>query len=121
LNKFRVLLLVALSTVGSLCAQPTISNVANAAADSANTGNVARGELISIYGANLSTSVGANFTPTSPTLSLGGSSVMVGGLAAPVVYASPTQLDVQVPFEIPPGVPSVNITVTVSGSTARRT
>ena len=48
-----VLLVLALLTVGSLSAQPVINIVANAAADSVSTGNVARGELISIYGTNL--------------------------------------------------------------------
>ena len=82
------------------------------------TGNVARGELISVYGTNLATGLGANFTPTTPVLSLGGASVTIGGLAAPITYASPTQLDVQVPFELAAGVPSVNLTVTVGGSTS---
>ena len=103
---------------GVAAAQPVISLIANAAADSVATGNVARGELISIYGTNLATSLGANFTPTSPVLSLGGASVTIGGIAAPITYASPTQLDVQVPFEIPAGVPSVNVTVTVGGATS---
>jgi uncharacterized protein (TIGR03437 family) len=105
-----------LIAVGLLHSQPAIQLVANAAADAAATGNVARGELISIYGANLATSLGSNFTPTSPVLSLGGASVTIGGLAAPITYASPTQIDVQVPFEIAAGVPSVNLTVTVGGS-----
>jgi len=64
------------------------------------------------------TSLGANFTPTSPVLSLGGASVTIGGLAAPITYASPTQLDVQVPFEIAAGVPSVNVVVTVGGASS---
>src|ERR1022692_1593036 len=111
-------LFAVLIAVGTLYAQPAINIVANAAADSVATGNVARGELISIYGTNLATSLGANFTPTSPVLSLGGASVTIGGLASPIIYASPTQLDVQVPFEIAAGVPSVNVTVTVGGTTS---
>ncbi|MGO9449637.1 MAG: 6-bladed beta-propeller [Candidatus Binataceae bacterium] len=107
-----------LAMAGVAAAQPVVNLIANAAADSVATGNVARGELISIYGTNLSTSLGANFTPTSPVLSLGGASVMIGGIAAPITYASPTQLDVQVPFEIADGVPSVNITVTAAGATS---
>lgn len=107
-----------LAVAGYAAAQPTISSIANAAANSVATGNVARGELISIYGTNLATSLGANFTPTSPVLSLGGASVTIGGIASPLAYASPTQLDVQVPFEIPAGVPSVNVTVTVGGATS---
>jgi uncharacterized protein (TIGR03437 family) len=48
-------------------------------------------------------------------LTLAGTQVSIGGLAAPILYVSPAQVDVQVPFEIPAGVPSVNVTVT-SGS-----
>ena len=103
---------------GVAAAQPVISVIANAASDSVATGNVARGELLSIYGTSLATSLGANFTPTSPVLSLGGASVTIGGLAAPITYASPTQLDVQVPFEIAAGVPSVNVVVTVGGASS---
>ena len=105
-----------LAVSGLAMAQPAINLIANAAADSVATGNAARGELISIYGTNLATGLGANFTPTSPILSLAGASVTIGGLAAPLTYASPTQLDVQVPFEIPAGVPSVNVVVTVGGA-----
>jgi uncharacterized protein (TIGR03437 family) len=78
------------------------------------SGNVARGELISIYGSNLTsgTTTLAPFPPVAP-LSLAGTSVTIGGLAAPILFISPTQLNVQVPFEIAAGVPSVNVTVTV--------
>src|ERR1035438_4490408 len=101
-----------------LQAQPGITAVANAAPNSVSTGNVARGELISVYGSNLSTSTGLVSSPTSPVLSLGGASVTIGGLAAPILYASPSQLDVQVPYEIAAGVPSVNLIVTVGSSSS---
>src|ERR1035438_7523928 len=107
-------LFAVLIAVGTLYAQPAINIVANAAADAVSTGNVARGELISIYGTNLATSLGANFTPTSPVFSLAGASVTIGGLPAPITYASPTQLDVQVPFEIAAGVTSANLILTVT-------
>jgi hypothetical protein len=100
--KRYALLSFLLIAAGLLQAQPVVNLVANAAADSNATGNVARGELISVYGTNLATGLGANFTPTSPVLSLAGASVTIGGLAAPITYASPTQIDLQVPFEIPP-------------------
>src|ERR1022692_1829315 len=118
MNKRLCMSFAILVTAGCLYAQPVINNVANAAADAVSTGNVARGELISVYGSNLATSLGANFSPTSPVLSLGGASVTIGGLAAPITYASPTQLDVQVPFELAAGVPSVNLIVTVGGSSS---
>ncbi len=119
MRKLFTLLFALLIAGGALAAQPpTITAVANAAPDAVSTGNVARGELLSIYGSNLATSVAANFSPTAPVLSLGGASVMIGGIAAPIVYASPSQLDVQVPFEIAAGVPSVSLIVTAGTSSS---
>jgi len=97
---------------------PQITGIKNAAPLVTSTGNVARGELISIYGSNLTNGVTLeSFPPTAPT-SVGGTSVKIGSLAAPILYVSPTQINVQVPFEIPAGVPSVNITVTVGTLTS---
>ena len=111
---------IAMLAVAALAAAqaPQISGIENAAPFMITTGNVARGELISIYGSNLANGVTSAFAPPSPTLSLAGASVTIGGLPAPVTYASPIQLDVQVPFEIPAGVPSVNVTVTVGNLTS---
>ncbi|MGA2741723.1 MAG: hypothetical protein ABSG65_30335, partial [Bryobacteraceae bacterium] len=79
---------------------------------------VARGELISIYGSNLTSGATLeSFPPTAP-LTLGGTSVHIGGVAAPILFVSPNQLNVQVPFEIPAGVPSLNVTVTVGTLTS---
>jgi uncharacterized protein (TIGR03437 family) len=50
--------------------------------------------------------------PTAP-LTLDGTSVNIDGLAAPILFISPTQINVQVPFEIAAGVPSLNVTITV--------
>jgi uncharacterized protein (TIGR03437 family) len=93
--------------------QPQITRIASAAPAATATGNVARGELISIYGSNLANGVSSSFAPISPVLALAGASVSIGNIAAPILYASPTQIDLQVPFEIPAGVPSVSVTVTV--------
>ncbi len=96
---------------------PQIAGVKNAAPLVTASGNVARGELISIYGSNLTTGMTLiSVTPTAPQ-TLGGSSVTIGGITAPVLYVSPTQINVQVPFEIAAGVPSVNVIVT-SGNVA---
>ena len=78
--------------------QPQIAGIGNAAPVAQASGNVARGELISIYGSGLANGVASSFDPASLTPSLAGASVSIGGLVAPVTYASPTQLDVQVPF-----------------------
>jgi uncharacterized protein (TIGR03437 family) len=44
-------------------------------------------------------------------LQLGGTAVSIGGVPAPILYASPAQLNVQVPFEVPPGNAVINVTV----------
>ncbi len=82
------------------------------------SGNVARGELISIYGSSLTNGITLESFPPSAPVSLAGTVVTVGGQAAPILYISPTQINVQVPFEIPAGVPSVNITVSSGALTS---
>jgi uncharacterized protein (TIGR03437 family) len=63
---------------------------------------VAPGDVIAIYGSNLA----AQATPASATplpLSLGGTSVSIGGIAAPLYYAAPGQINAQVPYELTAG------------------
>ncbi|MBV9503375.1 MAG: hypothetical protein JO323_00050 [Acidobacteriia bacterium] len=79
----------------------TVSAVTNAATNQA--GPIAPGEVVVLYGSGLGPSqlqvyqLGANgLVPTS----VGGVTVLFGGAAAPVLYASPGQTSVVVPFEI---------------------
>jgi len=37
--------------------------------------------------------------------------VNIGGIAAPITYASPTQINIQIPFQVPTGGSTVNVTV----------
>src|ERR1035441_3439422 len=74
---------------------------------------LARGSLATIFGTNLSTST-AQALPLPWAKSLGGASVTVGGVAAPLYYASPTQINFQVPYEVPAG-SSANVVVTSGG------
>jgi uncharacterized protein (TIGR03437 family) len=118
-NQFLVLGATVVMAAGFAAAQqPTIAGVQNAAPVLMGTGNLARGELISLYGSNLSNGVSPAFDTGSPTLSLAGTSVSIDGLAAPISFVSPAQINVQVPFEIPAGVASVNVTVTVGTLTS---
>src|SRR5262245_26474633 len=78
----------------------------------------APGMLMSIFGTNLATStVQASSVPLP--MALGGTSVTVNGLAAPVYYASPGQLNIQVPYEVAPG--TGQVTVNVGGRMATST
>lgn len=69
----------------------------------------APGSVISIYGANLSGGIaGASAVPL-PTI-LSGDSVTINGVAIPLFYVSPNQINGQVPYETPAGEAVVVVT-----------
>jgi uncharacterized protein (TIGR03437 family) len=74
--------------------------------------SVAPGSLMSIFGTNLSPVTASASSVPLPT-SLAGINVTLNGVPAPLYFVSPTQLNVQVPFEIVPVL--ANVTVTVNG------
>lgn len=74
--------------------------------------SAAPGSLINIYGTNLALdTLGAPRLPLPRTL--GGTVVSFNGIPGPLVKVAPTQLMVQVPFEVSPGI--VQVTITVGG------
>jgi uncharacterized protein (TIGR03437 family) len=78
-----------LDVYGLLDPAPTVAGAAGSAAS-------APGGLISIYGANLAADTAkADSLPLPNTL--GGASVDINGVAIPLLYASPTQINAQVP------------------------
>jgi uncharacterized protein (TIGR03437 family) len=91
--------------------------IVNAASLSGN-GTIAPGEMISIFGA----SIGPNPAVSAPSgalpTSLGGTSVTIDGTPAPIAYASPFRVDVQVPFKLAPTGTTSSIVVTSSGGTS---
>lgn len=95
-----------------LFSPPAIS-IVNAA--SQQTGAAAPGSLISIYGAALAqAAAGATAYPLPQ--SLGGASVTIGGVAAPLLYASSGLINAQVPFETPTGPAPVVVNSSVSAT-----
>ena len=76
------------------------------------TGGAAPGSIVSIYGSGL-----ANGTQSAAGLplpsTLAGASIDIAGLAAPLYFASPAQINAQVPFEAAPG--AARLTVSVDG------
>ncbi|HTS47526.1 MAG TPA: hypothetical protein VMH05_06255 [Bryobacteraceae bacterium] len=98
----------------------------NAASYAPITNSVAPGEYVSIFGTGLaSTPVTAQSYPLLTTL--GNVQVMVNGVAAPLDYVSPTQINLVVPYETPAysfatfqvinnKIPSNQVTVYTSGS-----
>ena len=73
-------------------------------------GPVAPGSLISVFGEQLSTTtIQASALPL-PT-ELGGVSVRINGIPAPLLYVSPGQLNLQVPWTLEPGTASIRVSV----------
>ena len=86
-------LTVALASVAS--AQPAVSAVLNAASYSA---VVSPGCWVAIFGNNLAPAPATAATVPLPTM-LGGVSVSIAGLAAPMLFVSANQVNALIPFE----------------------
>jgi uncharacterized protein (TIGR03437 family) len=81
----------------------------------ATTEPLTRGSLVSIFGADFASSnAEASAIPLPPTL--GGVSVTVGGTPAPLLFVSPSQINVQVPWEVSGS--TADIVVTTAQGTA---
>ncbi len=59
------------------------------------------GAIVSIYGSNLASQTTQPSTIPLPT-AVNGTSVLIGGIASPLFYVSPGQINVQVPFQLNP-------------------
>jgi uncharacterized protein (TIGR03437 family) len=81
---------------------PTIASVVNAA--SFVGGKVSPGEIVTIFGTNMgpATAAYAAIDPSTGKLSatIGGVQVLFNGIAAPMIYASATQVSTIVPYEM---------------------
>ncbi len=102
----------ALYAFGLLSPAPSIS-IANSASFA--TGTAAPGSLISIAGSALATSTASATTFPLPQ-SLGGASVTINGLSAPLLYASAGLINAQVPIETPAGPATVMVNNKVSAT-----
>jgi uncharacterized protein (TIGR03437 family) len=77
------------------------------------TANLSPGSWATVFGGNLSTSTAQ--AATLPLLTkLGGASVTLNGEDCPLDYVSPTQINFQVPYDIPVGMVTVVVS-TISG------
>ncbi len=99
----------ALSQIPQVGIPPQITSVLNAAGAQP---KLSRGCLAKITGSAFSGAVAASDAMPLPT-SLAGVSVKIGGVAAPILYISGSQIDFQVPYEVPLG-SAVSVVVTAS-------
>lgn len=98
---------------------PAVGSVVNAA--SFLGGAVSPGELVTIFGNNLGPTPGINFTPDNNHVdtTLGNTTVTFDGVAAPLIYVGPLQINAIVPYEV--GMmasvgSSINVVVTHNGT-----
>jgi len=87
--------------------------------------NLARGEIISIFGTNLSTATTSvdrlpvpTQLPGNPTQVLFSVDNQTATIAGPLFFVSPTQINVQIPYELAPGASFANLQVKVTNGTA---
>jgi uncharacterized protein (TIGR03437 family) len=75
---------------------------------------LAPGMIVQIYGSNLASQVAGSSTIPLNT-SLNNTSVIIGGIAAPLYFVSPGQINAQVPFELKSGM-SYQVIVSANGA-----
>jgi uncharacterized protein (TIGR03437 family) len=94
---------------------PALGN--NAIVNSASFQAAAPGSIASAFGIALTDGIeSASVTPLPA--SLAGATLTIGGLNAPVFFASPGQMNVQIPWETPVGSTTATLTIGVQTSTA---
>ena len=89
--------------------------VVNAASGAPGVDAISPGEFIAIYGTGLATAAASSLPPFP--MSLGGVTVEIGGLPAPIYFVSSGQIDCLVPF----GVSGTSVNVAVTNGVASNT
>jgi len=92
----RGLVVLLYTSVAAWCQTPVVSSLVNSASFQPTLGG--SGTIGTIFGTNLATGIAAASSIPLP-LQLGHTSVTVGGIAAPLLYVSPTQINLQMPAE----------------------
>ncbi len=105
-NQNPVISLFLNTTTGS----PRVKSILNGASFLA-TQQIAAGSLISLFGNGLASGANAQASTVPLPLSLGGTSVTVNNLPAPLVFVSAGQINAQVPWKVQAGKATVAVTV----------
>ena len=77
-----------------------------------NAGPVAPGSIVTVFGSNLAPRAAAASNSIWPEV-LEGTSVFINGIAMPLAYVSPTQINAQIPYGTSPGQATLTV---VSGN-----
>ena len=88
--------------------QPSASVASVVSAAGFQPGPVAPGSIVALFGSSLAPrATGVSSAPWPRVLD--GTSVFINGVAAPLAYVSPTQINAQIPYETRPGLATVNV------------
>lgn len=107
--------------LGSIAPPMAITSVLNAASELG--GSVAPGELVRIGGQTVGPSPAVSATVPfvqAPTTTLGGTAATVNGIPAPILYASSSQTNIQIPYAVA-GASQAAVVLTTGGQTASYT
>jgi uncharacterized protein (TIGR03437 family) len=117
---YSAFLILSISCVFAQTSTPVIKQ-AGVVSSASWSSPVAPGEIVSIFGTNLAATTQPANAPWP--LTLGGAAVTVNGIAAPLAFVSPSQINAYVPSSLPnpgPNIGSISVVVTTSeGSSAR--
>ena len=84
------------------------TGVVNAGSSAPFTAGIAPGELLTLYGTNLSAGTQVASSVPFPS-TLGNTQVKINGISAPIYYVTPTQLSAIVPYAVTSGVAQVQV------------
>jgi len=98
-------------------AAPVIPVVTGTLNDATYTISMAPGSIAAVFGSNLSVGQSSSPMPTPLLYSLSQSNTDVSGLPAPLFFASPGQVNIQLPWALA-GQTQATLTVTVNGTTS---
>jgi uncharacterized protein (TIGR03437 family) len=94
---------------------PVVVNAGGVVSNASYAARVSNGSLISIFGNYMAGGTSGGFSLPLP-VSYNGTTVLVNGVAAPLLYVSPTLINAQLPFGTPGG--SVRVVVSYGSTSA---
>jgi uncharacterized protein (TIGR03437 family) len=101
-------------TTASAAPPAPVIGVSSVVSDASFVAPVAAGSIVAVFGTNLSIGQSPSVMPTPLPYSLAQSSFVIGSFNAPLYFAMPTQVNVQIPWELA-GQTQASITATVNG------
>jgi uncharacterized protein (TIGR03437 family) len=101
-------------TTGATVTPPPVINPAGTVSDASYVASVAAGSIAAVFGSNLAIGQALSTVSTSLPTTLAQSSFAIGGQAAPLFFATPTQVTLQIPWELA-GQTQTSIVATVNG------